>query len=244
MFGLNIVVMIAAPCVGRKIPGDRSTAGWMAHKKSETKSGARVKDPVSVHVVAGRTKAGLDDRCEIISRSRVTGLADRRAMFIFAGMHTTACGFSLAALVVIGSSAIVSAGDDRPDPSFRTGPDIASSNDIDVDTLTDDLGSTDSIDFITKLELNDELDNLIEAFRKFHDGSDDHSLAALYARFDRLLRTTLDLIEDGDPPLFLKLKQSRSRLWQVLVDREEFHAAMEGADVALLKGSARHSCCR
>ncbi len=165
-------------------------------------------------------------------------------MLIFAGMHTAACGFSLAALVVIGSSAIVSAGDGRPDPSFRAGPEIASSKDIDVDTLTDDLGSTDAIDFITKLELSDELDNLIEAFRKFHDGSGDHSLAALYARFDRLLRTTLDLIEDGDPPLFLKLERSRPRLWQILVDREEFHATMEDTDVALRKGAAHHSCCR
>ncbi len=66
----------------------------------------------------------------------------------------------------------------------------------------------------------------------------------IYTRFDRLLRTTLALIEDSDPPLFLKLKRSRPRLWQILVDREEFHIMMADTDGALLKGSARHSCCR
>ncbi len=115
---------------------------------------------------------------------------------------------------------------------------------IDFDTLTDDLRSTDAIDFTTKLRLNGELDSLIEAFREYHDGSGDHSLAALYSRFDRLLRTTLALIEDSEPPLFLKLKRLRPRLWQILVDREEFHIMMADTDGTLLNGSARHSCCR
>jgi hypothetical protein len=162
----------------------------------------------------------------------------------FAMIRTTTRTFALAALVVMGSAGFVSAGEVRSEPGLRAGLGVAASEDIDFDTLTDDLGSTDAIDFFTKLGLNGELDSLIEAFREYHDGSGDHSLAALYARFDRLLRTTLALIEDSDPPLFLKLKGSRSRLWQILVDREEFHAAMEDPDVALLKGSARRSCCR
>ncbi len=164
---------------------------------------------------------------------------DRIAM-----IRVTAFTSALVALVMMGSSGIVPAGEDRPEPGLPLGQRVAVSEGIDFDTLMDDLGSTDAIDFFTKLGLNGELDSLIEAFREYHDGSGDHSLAALYARFDRLLRTTLALIEDSDPPLFLKLKRSRSRLWQILVDREEFHAAMEDPDVALLKGSARRSCCR
>ncbi len=83
------------------------------------------------------------------------------------------------------------------------------------------------------------LDSLIEAFREYHDGSGGHSLAALYTRFDRLLRTTLALIEDSDPMLYRKLKRSRPKLWHILVDREQFHATMEDADAALLKDPAR-----
>ncbi len=162
----------------------------------------------------------------------------------FAVIRACACTFALAVLVVLLPTGFTSAGPDGPVSGLPSGQGIAASEDSDFDTLTDDLGSTDAIDFITKLSLNGELDSLIEAFREYHDGSGARSLAALYARFDRLLRTTLALIEDSDPPLFLKLKRSRSRLWQILVDREEFHATMEDADVALLKGSVRHSCCR
>ena len=61
--------------------------------------------------------------------------------------------------------------------------------------------------------------------------------------YDHRLRTTLALIEYSGPPLFLKLKRLRPKLWQILVNREEFHATMEDADVALLK-AARHQCCR
>lgn len=71
-------------------------------------------------------------------------------------------------------------------------------------------------------------------------GSGRHSLPALYGRFDRLLRTTLALIEDGDPTLSPKLKRSRAKLWHIPIDREEFYAAMDESDVALLEGFARH----
>jgi len=165
-------------------------------------------------------------------------------VLVFAVIRATVRTFSLTALAVMGSAGVVPAEGDQSEPGLRAGHEIAVSKGIDFDTLADDLGSTDAIDFITKLGLNGELDSLIEAFREYHDGSGGHSLAALYARFDRLLRTTLALIEDSDPPLFLKLKRSRSRLWQILVDRKEFHAAMEDTDVAQLKGSARRSCCR
>ena len=111
---------------------------------------------------------------------------------------------------------------------------------IGVDTLGDDLESTDAIDFITKLKLSSELDRLVAAFREYHDGSGRHRLPALYGRFDRLLETTLALTEDNDPMLYRKLKRSRSKLWQILVDREEFHVTMEQTDVALRKSSIRH----
>ena len=158
----------------------------------------------------------------------------------FAVIRASAYTFALTALVVLLPTGVTSAGPDGPVSGLPSGQGNAASKDIDFDTLTDDLGSTDAIDFITKLGLNSELDSLIEAFREYHDGSGGHSLAALYTRFDRLLRTTLALIEDSDPPLFLKLKRSRPKLWQILVDREQFHATMEETDVALRKGSARH----
>ncbi len=158
----------------------------------------------------------------------------------FVVLRATACTFVLAALVVLLPTGVTSAGPDGPLSGLPSGQGNAASEGIDFDALTDDLGSTDAIDFITKLDLNGELDSLIEGFHEYHDGSGGHSLAALYGRFDRLLETTLALTEDNDPMLYRKLKRSRSKLWQILVDREEFHATMEETDVALRKSSVRH----
>ncbi len=157
----------------------------------------------------------------------------------FAVIRASACTFALAALVVLLPTGFTSAGPDGPVSGLPSGQGIAASKDIDLDTLTDDLGSTDAIDFITKLNLNSDLDSLIEAFRDYHDGSGGHSLAALYGRFDRLLETTLALTEDNDPMLYRKLKRSRPKLWKNLVDREAFLAATDDSDFALLKDSAR-----
>ncbi len=105
----------------------------------------------------------------------------------FAVIRASACTFALAALVVLLPTGFTSAGPGGPVSGLPSGQGNAASKDIDFDTLTDDLGSTDAIDFITKLSLNSELDRLIEAFREHHDCSGGHSLAALYGRFDRLL---------------------------------------------------------
>ncbi len=157
----------------------------------------------------------------------------------FAVLRATACTFALAALVVLLPTGVTSAGPDGPLSGLPSGQGNAASEGIDFDTLTDDLGSTDAIDFITKLNLNSDLDSLIEAFREYHDGSGGHSLAALYGRFDRLLETTLALTEDNDPMLYRKLKRSRPKLWQILVDREAFLATTDDSNFALLKDSAR-----
>ncbi len=157
----------------------------------------------------------------------------------FAVIRAIAYTFALTALVVLLPTGFTSAGPDGPVSGLPSGQGNAASKDIDFDTLTDDLGSTDAIDFTTKLGLNSELDSLIEAFREYHDGSGGPSLAALYGRFDRLLETTLALTEDNDPMLYRKLKRSRPKLWQILVDREKFHATMEDSDAALRKDPAR-----
>ncbi len=134
---------------------------------------------------------------------------------------------------------VASAAPDGPVSGSPLSPGIAAPKDLNVETLADDLGSTDAIDFTTKLGLNSELDSLIEAFREYHDGSGGPSLAALYGRFDRLLETTLALTEENDPMLYRKLKRSRPRLWRILIDRAAFLDATDESDAVVLKDSAR-----
>jgi len=157
----------------------------------------------------------------------------------FTVIRASARTFALTALVVLLPTGFASAGSDGPMSGLPSSHRSAESGDIGVDTLADDLGSTDAIDFVTKLNLSSKLDGLVAAFREYHDGSGHHSLPALYGRFDRLLETTLALTEDSDPMLYRRLKRSRPKLWLILADRKAFHAAMEAPDTALLKDSAR-----
>ncbi len=157
----------------------------------------------------------------------------------FAVIRASACNFALAALVVLLPTGFASAAPDGPVSGAPLGPEIAAPKDINVETLADDLGSTDAIDLVTKLNLSSELDRLVTAFREYHDGSGGHSLPALYGRFDRLLETTLALTEENDPMLYRKLKRSRPRLWRILIDREAFLAATDESDAVVLKDSAR-----
>ena len=154
-----------------------------------------------------------------------------------AEMRAIAWGFSVVIVVLTFSTSLVSAGDEDLWPGENVTRIVAMSEDVNVDTLTDDLWSTDAVGFVTKLELKSKFDVLLADFYQFHEGSSSQDIQALYARFDRLLKTTLDLLAEGDPALFLRLKRSRITLWHTLSDRQEFYAVAGKTDIAWFKDS-------
>ena len=130
---------------------------------------------------------------------------------------------------------------DRPlEPGFATAQHMAVANPISLGSLTDDLRSTDAIPFSIKLELKSELDKLIADFHLMYEGDKSQNIGTLQKRFNRLVRKTLNLLREGDPVLFRRLKQSRLALWYVLINRREFYALTDETHLAFVKDSHGH----
>jgi hypothetical protein len=93
--------------------------------------------------------------------------------------------------------------------------------DFDVNKLADRLRASSAIGVFTKLALKNEVDDLLDAFRRFHTGQGD-PLAELRERFNLLLMKIASLVQDKDPKLSKDIFNAREVLWAKLVDPKEF----------------------
>jgi hypothetical protein len=93
---------------------------------------------------------------------------------------------------------------------------------LDLASLEQRLRDTRAIGVFTKLSLKNQVDDLLDEFRAFHNGQTKTSLAELRQRYDLLLITVLTLLQDSDPPLASAISASREAIWGILTDREKF----------------------
>jgi len=93
---------------------------------------------------------------------------------------------------------------------------------LDLAALEQRLRDTRAIGVFTKLSLKNQVDDLLSAFRAFHNGQPKATLADLRQRYDLLLLKVLSLLQDGDPPLATAISASRDVIWGILVDPEKF----------------------
>jgi hypothetical protein len=93
---------------------------------------------------------------------------------------------------------------------------------LDLAGLEQRLKDTHAIGLFTKLSLKNQVDDLLGAFRAFHGGQTQPSLAELRQRYDLLLLKVLTLLQDGDPPLASAIAASREAIWAFLADRDKF----------------------
>jgi hypothetical protein len=93
---------------------------------------------------------------------------------------------------------------------------------LDLTSLEQRLRDTRAIGVFTKLSLKNQVDDLLSAFRAFHNGQPKATLADLRQRYDLLLLKVLSLLQDGDPPLASAIAASRDAIWGILVDPEKF----------------------
>lgn len=93
---------------------------------------------------------------------------------------------------------------------------------LDLEALETRLRETRAIGLFTKLSLRNQVDDLLEEFRRFHQGQGSGPLARLYERFDLLLMKVLSLLQDDDPALARDIVVSRDALWQMLADPQTF----------------------
>jgi hypothetical protein len=93
---------------------------------------------------------------------------------------------------------------------------------LDLASLEKRLRETGAIGVFTKLSLKNQVDDLLEQFRAFHQGANRSGLPKLRQEYDLLVLKVMSLLQDGDPALARDVSTSREALWNVLVDPIKF----------------------
>ena len=115
------------------------------------------------------------------------------------------------------NATIASKGSVAPGPEKPAAPAA-----LDLAALEQRLRETKAIGLFTKIALKNQVDELLNQFRTFHEGRVGGALADLRERYNLLLLKVLSLLQDGDPPLAQAITASRETIWSLLADPVKF----------------------
>jgi hypothetical protein len=93
---------------------------------------------------------------------------------------------------------------------------------LDLAGLEQRLRDTNAIGVFTKLSLKNQVDDLLEQFRKFYKGQTSVALADLRQRYELLLLKVVTLLQDADQQLANAVNSSREAIWGILADPQKF----------------------
>lgn len=93
---------------------------------------------------------------------------------------------------------------------------------LDLASLETRLKETNAIGVFTKLTLKNQVDALLDQFRRYYQGRTKTTLAQLRQAYDQLFLKVLALLQDSDPPLARAIAQSREAIWGILSDPDKF----------------------
>lgn len=93
---------------------------------------------------------------------------------------------------------------------------------LDLNSLETRLKDTDAIGVFTKISVKNQVDDLLDQFRKFAEGRSRVGLPELRQQYDQLLLKVVALLQDSDPPLAKDIIASREKLWNILTDPATF----------------------
>jgi hypothetical protein len=93
---------------------------------------------------------------------------------------------------------------------------------LDLKLLEKRLRETPAIGVFTKLALKNQVDDLLDRFRAFHQGKGGTSLAELRQSYDLLIMKVLSLLQDSDAALARDIVTSREAIWSLLADPAKF----------------------
>lgn len=109
----------------------------------------------------------------------------------------------------------------RP-PAAAAAPLPAAPPSLDLNALKEELKDTKAIGVFTKLSLKNQVDDLLQQFRDYHQGKAKIPLTQLRRSYDLLLMKVLSLIQAGDQRLASAIVASREAIWSLLADRQKF----------------------
>lgn len=95
---------------------------------------------------------------------------------------------------------------------------------VDLKTLKSRLEKTKSIGLLTKLALKNQVDDLMDRFREYYEGTSKLSLVELRRSYELLMMKVLSLLQDEDATLASAVVASRETIWVILSDSKQFAA--------------------
>ncbi len=93
---------------------------------------------------------------------------------------------------------------------------------LDLKSLETRLRETRAIGVFTKISLKNQVDDLLNQFRAYHQRQSTTTLAALRQSYNLLMLKVLALLQDSDPSLARDIVTSREAIWSILADPKKF----------------------
>jgi hypothetical protein len=91
-----------------------------------------------------------------------------------------------------------------------------------LNALKEEVRSTSAIGVFTKLTLKNQVDDLLDDFRDYHEGKSKRTMTDLRRAYDLLLMKVLSLLQDKDQRLASSIVSSREAIWDLLADAKKF----------------------
>jgi len=113
----------------------------------------------------------------------------------------------------------------QPAPTPQAAPpprQAAAAPTLDLVALKDQLKQTKAIGLMTKLSLKNQVDDLLDEFRKHYAGKPTPTMSELRRSYDMLMMKVLSLIQDHDQKLASDIVSSRERIWGMLANPKTF----------------------
>ena len=101
---------------------------------------------------------------------------------------------------------------------------------LDLNKLKQELKDTKAIGVFSKLTLKNQMDDLLGAVRKFHQGQGKLTLTDLHRSYELLVMKVLSLVQDDDKKLASDIVSSREAIWGILADPKKFAAALKAEE--------------
>jgi len=113
---------------------------------------------------------------------------------------------------------------EAPAGAARTGPQ-AGDPVLDVAALKTRLRDTPAIGMFTKLALRNQVDDLLDRFRAYHQGGQTAGVVSLRKQYELLVFKVLAVLQDIDSGLARAVAVSHEAIWGILSDPDKFSDA-------------------
>jgi hypothetical protein len=123
-------------------------------------------------------------------------------------------------LVLLTAGCADVAPDSRVSPPVTGGTPAAAP--LDVSALKARIRATKAIGTLTKISLENQVDDLMKQFREHYGGKTTRTMSDLRQSYTLLLMKVLSLLQDSDQMLASAIVSSREAIWGLLSDQNKF----------------------